>query len=671
MLSKGDLMSDLFDGIKQIGEDISFDDLVDFSAEDEIASSVIRDASSEGTATQAGIQTKSLQSAIDNYAKAMNQSAIAKSTGMPVRTPTQQYKGFAAEEYFKNTMKINALAKGVPDSKIGIYTKGQMPDGSVLSGIDMETDISIWTREHPWDKPMRTVDYQSKIHNKASAYAKDMNNPQYQDVQFVGGFGQGVNDTIKVDIGRKTVTSDSITPEEAAELAEQMKAQSTPEYAKRQEKFDELNKVNLGRAVAAGTATGLILSTVQEIVGVIKNAKDLPEDQFVQSVERILCGTIEGGVRGGAIAGSVQLFGKMLGREVAAISLEAIPAMATANVAVDFAKDLYKCFVTQTIDTDDLLCNSVNNAFSSAAGFTGAWAVGQIGGQIAGQFSSQAFIQGVGLLTSAKTAAATGAAIGSSLGPIGTVIGSVVGGIVIGIGANAIIGTANKDAQKAYEECIADINAHIELSGCERLYFFADSMESISEFRLSFKDLLPCYNLISDLREYNIHKKAIKAIDEQLTVNLSGINAEKQRALREIEKQHQKRISDLRSAFAEQRLIMQEDFRESVNTYVANSYMQYISIQDVLEGNANLLLRELESRTTEHSYVLDYMRNRNAVNEQLNITPTELMDSDNDELLMPFIDKIMWFIQQDELMVGRQYISFEEALCFVDGGEHQ
>src|SRR5699024_2786290 len=171
-------MSGMFDEVKKIGDDVSFDDLVDFSAEDEMASSVVRDASSEGTATQAGLQTRSLQSAMDNYAAAMNQSAIAKSTGLPVRTPTQQYKGFAAEEYFKNTMKINALAKGVSDSKIGIYTKGQMPDGTVLSGIDMETDISIWTREHPWDKPMRTADYQSKIHNKASAYAKDMNNPQ-------------------------------------------------------------------------------------------------------------------------------------------------------------------------------------------------------------------------------------------------------------------------------------------------------------------------------------------------------------------------------------------------------------------------------------------------------------------------------------------------------------
>ena len=32
----------------------------------------------------------------------VNKSAIAKSTGLPVRTPSQQYKGFIAEEYFKH-----------------------------------------------------------------------------------------------------------------------------------------------------------------------------------------------------------------------------------------------------------------------------------------------------------------------------------------------------------------------------------------------------------------------------------------------------------------------------------------------------------------------------------------------------------------------------------------
>lgn len=60
-------MSDDWSTFKRIGDDISFDDLVEFSAEDEVASSVIRDASSEGTSTQAGLQTRSLQSAMDNY----------------------------------------------------------------------------------------------------------------------------------------------------------------------------------------------------------------------------------------------------------------------------------------------------------------------------------------------------------------------------------------------------------------------------------------------------------------------------------------------------------------------------------------------------------------------------------------------------------------------------
>lgn len=41
-------MSGMFDEVKKIGDDVSFDDLVDFSAEDEMASSVVRDASSEG-----------------------------------------------------------------------------------------------------------------------------------------------------------------------------------------------------------------------------------------------------------------------------------------------------------------------------------------------------------------------------------------------------------------------------------------------------------------------------------------------------------------------------------------------------------------------------------------------------------------------------------------------
>jgi len=634
---------------EEIQTSIDFEDFVSFEEENDRVSKIINNASSSGFAAQSGIQMGNLQSAMDEYARAMNQAAIAKSTGLPVRSPIQTYKGFAAEEYFKWTLDINVLAEGIPKSSIGIYTKGELPDGTVLSGIDMDTDISIWTRKFPWSKPMRTQDYQSKIHNDISAYAKDFKNPQYQrqGLDFVGGANQGVNDRIAVNVRGKRPTSDNITNEGAAELAEFMQTQSTPEYAKRQEKIDRLNQVTLGRAVAMGAATGFVLTTVQEIVNVVKKSDEMTEEQFIESIQHILCGTIEGGVRGGAITGSVQLFSKMIGREIAANSIEAIPAMVIANVAVDFAKDLYNCFVTQTIDTDDLLCNSVNNVFSSAAGFGGGYVGGQIGASVVGHVATQAVTQGASTLVSAQSAAATGAAIGSAIGPIGTVIGSVVGGIVIGIAANAIIGTANVDAQKAFNDCVAEINSHIELQGCEKLYYFADSMATISEFRLSFKNLLPCYNLISDLREYNLRKKAIKSIREQLQNNLDSIDVEKEKMLIKLEKAHNKKICELTEAFEAQKATMFGNFQESMNMYVANSYMQYLSAYEVMSCDAERLLEELRTEEIAHSEVITNMKNRNEVNEQLNLMLKELRESDDEHIVTPFISKIMWFMQPE------------------------
>lgn len=614
----------------------------------------LRKASLAGNATRAGIQTTNLQAAIDNYAIAMNQSAIAKSTGLPVKTPSVTYKGFAAEEYFKHTLKINALAKGVPDYKIGIYTKGALPDGSNLSGIDMETDISIWTRNRPWSQPSRTVDYQSKIHNDPSAYVKDMSNTQYNNVEFVGGKGQGVNDTVRVEIGYQTVSSDAITPGEATSLADSMKAQETPEYQKTAEKHTELNRVNLGRAVAAGAATGLVLSTVSEIVYVIKNRYNLTENQFVESVTHILCGTVDGGIRSGAIMGSVQLIGRVVGKEIAANSLGAVPVMAVANTSVDFARDLYRCFVTGEIDADDLLCNTVNNTFSSFAGFGGGYVGAQIGGAIAG----------------AKAAAATGAAIGSAIGPIGTIVGSVVGGLFIGFGANAIIKIAGKDAEKEYNKCITEISNQIELSGIEQTYYFVDSMSSLSDFRLSFKDLLPCYNLISDLKEYNLRKKAIKSIHEQLDVNLAKVESNRVDELQKIETYHSNRLRVLQENFSEQREAMFDEFKESMNTYVANSYSQYIGLFDVLSGDIETIKARLDDNIYSHNAILEYSRNRNKLNTQLNETISDIMnDPDSVLLLKPFAEKLEWFMQQDELLIGRQYLSIDEALFLVKGGQ--
>lgn len=640
-------MSDIIDGIDS-----------DISPESSVQESVLA-----GQTTKAGIQSQDLQTVINGWAEALNKSAIAKSTGLPVRTPVAQYKGFAAEEFFKQTTKINALAKGIPNYKIGVYTNGQLPDGTTLSGIDMHSDIVVYSRKWPWRNATKIADAQSKMHkgpNAAKAYANDMAKEQYAEQEFIGGAGQGVNDRLHAQIGKKKITSDSITPEAAEKLAKDMKEQSVSEYEHRAEKQTQLNRIHIRNAIAAGAITGATLSAIGEICYVIKNKDSLDEDQFVKSVQNIFCGTVDGSVRGGAIMGSVQAVGKALGKDIPANSLGAIPVMAAANASVDFAKDLYRCFVTKTIDTDDLLCHSIDNSFSSLAGFGGSW----VGRQIAGQIISHS----AGVAASAKAAAATGASIGSVLGPIGTVVGAAAGGLLIGLSASAVITVGNSDAVQAFNDTLSEIDTQIELEGCEKLYYFADAMSEISEFRLSFKDMLPCYNLISDLKEYNLHKKAIKHIHEQLDNGFEQLETAKVNALKQMESEHQDRLNELQAWLLKQREIIHEEYRDAVKTYIADSYMQYLEIYDVISKDVDALVDILKKDIALHSGLLDYFCNRNRLNCELNQELEEILNASETQFaIKPLVEEIIKFMQQDEMLVNRQYISFAEAMYMVSG----
>ena len=599
----------------------------------------------------AGYQTMSLQEAINNYAKAMNEAAIAKSTGLPVKTSSVKWKGFALEEYHKQTLKINALAKGVPDWKIGVYTKGKVADGSTLSGIDKRVDLSVYEKKYPWSSPKVIKEVQIKDHDNPKLNLLDKMNKQYKDMELIFAKGQGEQSEVVVTIGDKVVESEGLTPQESKELADAMKSQNTPEYVKGAEKQTELNKVKLRQAVTVGTATGAILTTIKEIVCIIKERDCLSEDQWIKTIQHILCGATEGGIRGGAIAGSVQLVSKELGKEISENSLGAVPAMALANASVDVAKDLYRLFVTQTIDADDLLCNSVNNVFTSFAGFTGSWLGGQV---IAPAIMSSLSIQGC---------AEVGASIGSLLGPVGTIIGATVGGFVIGCVASLIVGTANKDAQKAFNVCIEDIKARTQLSGVDQMYYFADAMSEISEFRLSFKNLLPCYNLISDLKEYNFRKKAIKSVRTQLESNLVAMDEKKRAALEDIEQQHLQRLAMLDSIFEDQRNSMYNQMRDSMATYVENSYAQYVNTFSLCQFDIASIEFEREQALETHNDVLAAIEHRNEANRQLNSNLDELMsDPDAASKIKPFVDRIVSVMSKDKLVIEKQYLSFEEAM---------
>ena len=115
-----------------------------------------------------------------------------------------------------------------------------------------------------------------------------------------------------------------------------------------------------------------------------------------------------------------------------------------------------------------------------------------------------------------------------------------------------------------------------------RSFIISQTLCRISDFRLSFENLLPCYNLISDLKEYNLRKKAIRNIQEQLDASIENVETSKIMALKKIEEQHNRRLEELQNRFNEQREAMFDEFKESMNTYVANSYSQYIGLFNVL-----------------------------------------------------------------------------------------
>lgn len=508
------------------------------------------------------------------------------------------------------------------------------------------------------ERTLRESDWQSKMHNDASAYLKDLENVQYASVNFVGGAGQGVNDTISVTVNGKTIHSDSITPEQATIMADEAKAQSTRPYPKRKEKLDNLHSVELGRAAKTGAASGFISVAINEVIRLMRLSKDgkLTKEEFVKSVQNALFGSADGAIRAGAVNEAVFHFGRVLGKDLGAHSLDTVPVMAGANAAVNFAEDLYSCFIVGDIDADDLLCNTVENVFLSTASYGGGWAAEQIAKHV--------------LLGSARGAAATGAAIGSSLGPIGIVVGSVVGSLVIGSCGQALVGTAQKDAFTAYASLIEDIDAHIELEGCERIYYFADTMSSLSDFRLSFKDLLPCYNLISDLKEYSLHQKAIHSVEEQLRSLVGSLDGRKKAALREIRSSHETRLHELNRSFEDQKKAMQAGYRDSMNTYIANCFARYAELCEVTACATEELRSELSARESEHSYVLTYMRHRNEINGELNELIRDLLSEEDDcGSLKPLLDRLSWFMGQDRLLVGRQYLSYEAALTLVSEDE--
>ena len=174
--------------------------------------------------------------------------------------------------------------------------------------------------------------------------------------------------------------------------------------------------------------------------------------------------------------------------------------------------------------------------------------------------------------------------------------------------------------------------------------------------------------LISDLKEYNLRKKAIKNVRAQLDSNLVAVDEAKRNALENIEQQHQQRLAMLESVFEDQRIAMYDQMRGSMETYVANSYAQYVNTFSLCQFDIASLDDEREQALESHNAILASIEHRNEANRQLNGVLDELMsDPDSATKVRPFVDRIVSEMSKDNLVVEKQYLSFDEAMMLQGG----
>ena len=141
-------------------------------------------------------------------------------------------------------------------------------------------------------------------------------------------------------------------------------------------------------------------------------------------------------------------------------------------------------------------------------------------------------------------------------------------------------------------------------------------------------------------------------------------------ALRQMESEHQGKIKELEIWLQNQRDIIYGEYRDAVKTHITNSYMQYLEIYGVISKDVDVLVSTLENDIALHSRLLDYSRNRNRMNYELNHELEEAIDGlEAQSAIRTIVDEIIRFMQQDEMLVNRQYISFAEALYLVTGEE--
>jgi len=631
-------------------EKIAFIKPLDLSKEIELYSDDPRDneklrgVNGNVNAQITGRRTCTLEQAFKDRDDLINKAARNNDGSISRRAP-DKLKGNVYEAQQTGDYNIDSATKGKADQTHASTGGDTLSDGTKISKNDQTTDIVVETKENPWSKT-RQDPYQAKTGKTAR---HELKNSKYDNVGKVAPSDQVPESSgvIKNKVGGKEISSDNINSSELDQLTRDAKNQNAKYPAeKQQQKRNELARLNLFEAVKTGALIEGITTAASEIIKIVRSG-ELTEEQFIESIKNIICGTIDGAARGAAVVTATRIF------DVAANSMEAVPVMAAANVALDLAKDLYK-FATGKIEADMLLCNTVENSMKSLATFAGGY-LGGLGATAA-----------ISAITGADMAA-VGAGLGVPFGPLGIVVGSVIGGVIIGGAVNLAIKDAKSEAYGAFQQCLINIKNDIENDPSGRIYKFADAMSCLETRAWSFKSLIPGRNFISDMTEYNLKKRAIQEMRCQM---YREIDLEKKAAYERLTALYEAQCKDITEQFLKMKTAMESGFKNDINNYIKQSYVTYLTAYNEIGQNIQQSVDRLETQKTEQNEISKAAENRVEANKQINSTIDEFMNNlgkeSNADKMKEFTAGIFQILKSDKLLINKRYISYDEALMLLE-----
>ena len=525
--------------------------------------SAVNDAVARGVGSINQVQTALLDEALKAYGETLKQT-ITKKCGEITNQTLAVQQGFLAEGHHAASFNINAASKGVDNVHASMDS---------ISAIDPVVDIRITESNGTF------TDAQVKYYKDGAASSKAISDPKYN------GGGKVVpkdqlsnaqsearkqaarnqqtrpevsknyqNTADKVDDCIYSSTNPNIKSDPIArkgeggteELTKKIKNGEKVEYGKKAEVQSELQSVQYGNALKAGSIAGLVSSSASELIRVMRSDKPLTREECEEVAINIVLGTASGATKALLTTG-LQHAGKHLAENASKEILKSAgKTLLKGNVAANLAlmaaelgKGLFQ-YGQGDIDGIEFAENMTSAGLNIAVGAAG-YSAGV----------AMAPVVGTMITTSVSSVAVAGTTLGT-LGPVGL-------GIAVSIASTmAVSAYCGHFSSKGMKIAHQDFKHDMELlnAGEINLAVYTGSVSTMSELKFSWSDILPLSGTFSVFGEYKARKEQLQAIQSEMNQRIHNLDAVEANAMyqiqadymqkyAEIELQYEKMVSDI------------------------------------------------------------------------------------------------------------------------------